>query len=360
MITDGTSPIKNYNIVFSTSREKDLQYLAVAIRSLLDYFSRPSELKIHILRHSLAADQMQKLWESLADLPCEFQDYDVSTMVGDRIEQPGFGYWAYFWIIKLLPESVEKILYLDCDMMIYDDIVPLLDTDLTGYALAATVDPGSRVLGNQFHLNTWAQQNGYPYDPDNTPYINSGMLYLNLRVWRNEKLLEFLDGIFYGNYDGPRFHDQDALNLFLGARTKLVSPRWNLLEILEFWDDWDFEIQTAVDRPQEYFRPAIKHFAGFQKPDTALIRISDREHYYHYLDKTWWRGTRAACAVGLFGRLSSEMLEFRYILLRGFHQKALADPWSQLWKSLKRAPYIPLLYPLFHLNRLVQRLLRDR
>ena len=346
---------KRFHIVFFTSREKDLPYLAVAIRSLVDHFSDPAKLDIHFLYYDLESSERGKLLDSVADLPCGVREYDLEPMLGDRIEQPGFGFWAYFWIVKLLPPEVERVLYLDCDMMVYDDITPLLETEITDHVLAAAVDPGAIILGNQPNLAQWARENGHPYDPSTTPYFNAGMLLLNLRVWRDENLLEFLDERFRNNYHCLPFHDQDALNLFFGTRAKMVSARWNLLEILEFWDEWDFEIQAPVDRPENYFEPAIKHFAGFQKPDTSLIRISDRVHYYSYLDQTVWRGWRADCARSFKGRVISELLEFRYVLLRGFGQKALKNPWGHLWKVLSRSPYIPFFYPLFYLNRAVHR-----
>lgn len=336
--------------MFFTSRERDLPYLAVAVRSLVAHFSDPARLDIHILWYALANAERRRLIDSLADLQCRIADHDLTLLLSDRIDKPGFGFWAYLWIVKLLPEDVERVLYLDCDIVVYDDITQLLETDLTDSVLAAVVDPGSKVLGNQAGLSAWAQEHGYAYQPDESPYFNAGMLLLNLDVWRKENLLDRLDDSFRDSYHSLPFHDQDALNLLFGNRARMVSPRWNLLEILEFWDDWDFEIHT-VEPPCRYFEPAIKHFAGYQKPDTALIRISDRIHYYHYLDQTAWRGQRAECARSLRGRIISELLEFRYIVLRGFRQRALQDPWSRLWRMLQRAPYIPFFYPLFHLNR---------
>jgi lipopolysaccharide biosynthesis glycosyltransferase len=341
-----------HHVVFFTSLERDLPYIAVSVRSLVDHFPKPSSLHIHVLWYGLEVSKLEFLWKSLDDLKCHIHSHNIEPWVGDRTGKPGFGYWAYLWLVKALPPEAQRALYLDCDTMVYDDVSPLLAVELGDSVLAAAVDPGSRVLRNQATLDRWARENQVEYRPKETPYINGGMLYFNLKAWRDEGLLESLDERFRNDYDSLRYHDQDAINLFLGTRVKLVSVRWNLLEILDFWDDWDFEIQRPVDQPQNYFVPGIKHFAGPHKPDTEFVRITDREHYYRYFGQTAWGGQDSSSVSSLRGRLIAELLEFRYLVLRGLQQKALPEPWLPILKLLKRAPYIPLFYPLFYLHRL--------
>lgn len=338
-------------VVFYTSQEKDLPYLAAAIRSLAAHIAEPKRLEIYVLYTGLDGAGVQRLRDSVDDLECPTHSHDIGSLVGDRVGRPGFGYWAYLWMVEVLPLHAEKALYLDCDILVYDDISPLLQIELGDSLLAAAVDPGARVLQNQATLCEWAQRQGVEYDPKRSPYVNAGVLLFNLRLWREERILEFLDQRFGDDYQTLRYHDQDAINLLLGNRIKLVSPRWNLLEPLGFWEGWDFEIQTE-DTPLNYFEPAIKHFAGPQKPDTEFIRQSDREHYYRYLDQTYWRGQRHPAAACLRGKLIAELLEFRYLLVRGFQQKVLRDPRARLFIFLKRAPYVPLLYPAIYLHRL--------
>lgn len=343
--------LDSHYVVFATSQEKDLPYLAAAIRSLAAHIAEPRRLEIWVLYTALDGTSVQRLRDSVADLECRTHDQDIGPLVGDRVARPGFGYWAYLWMVEVLPQHAEKALYLDCDVLVYDDISPLLQTDLGESLLAAAVDPGARVLQNQATLCEWAQRHGIQYDAKRSPYVNTGVLLFNLKLWREERVLEFLDQRFGDKYHTLRYHDQDAINLLLGNRVKLMSPRWNLLEPLGFWEGWDFEIQTE-DTPLNYFEPAIKHFAGPQKPDTVFIRQSDREHYYRYLDQTAWRGQRHPASASLRGKLIAELLEFRYLLIRGLQQKVLRDPWARLFTFLKRAPYVPLLYPAIYLHRL--------
>lgn len=73
------------------------------------------------------------------------------------------------WLSKIIPEN--KILYLDIDTLVLDDLTNLWNIDMTNYALAGwPEDPnfGASAIKNILHK-----------------YVNSGVLLMNLEFIRN-------------------------------------------------------------------------------------------------------------------------------------------------------------------------------
>ena len=82
-------------------------------------------------------------------------------------------HYTPYILVRLYSDKVEelpeKVLYLDSDLVIYDNIEPLFDTKVEGYYFAAAGD----YLG-QFFINK--------------DYINSGVLLMNMKKMREEDI----------------------------------------------------------------------------------------------------------------------------------------------------------------------------
>lgn len=342
-----------YHIALFTSLAKDLRYAAVLIRSIAATFREPEKLVFHFLYFNLKTTQLADLTESVGDLPIELNLRPIDNHVGDRVSRPDFGYWARLWLGRVIPPEAERVLYLDCDMMAYRDIQPIWDTDIKGYVLAAVVDPGSRLHGCRQSLEEAVQRLNLEVPGPFRDYLNSGFLFINLKLWREERVLERVEETFH-DYQALRFHDQDAINLLLGDRVKLLSPEWNLLESVVLYENWDFELYRDFGPPQDYFEPRLRHFSGNMKPDGPNARASERELFYSLLDQTVWRGWRSPVSKSLVSYLWGHLLDFHYVVVRGLKQKAIRQPFRRLLHYALRAPYAPIVYPLIRLYRLMR------
>lgn len=114
---------------------------------------------------------------------------------------------------KILKE--DKILYLDVDTLVVDNIQKLWDLDLKDNVIAGVHEPGE---WNKY-LNT--------YGLDDT-YINSGVLLMDLKKIREEKLDDSM--IYLLNYTKFAFPDQDVINLVCRNRIKYISNVYNSSE----------------------------------------------------------------------------------------------------------------------------------
>ena len=105
-------------------------------------------------------------------------------------------------LIDEIPNIPDKILYLDIDMMIGDDISKLYNIDIDGYEYAAVREKyGSKIIR-----------------PD---YINAGMLLLNMKKIRETGLLEKARALI--KTKKMLFADQDAI--FRSTSKKKILPR---------------------------------------------------------------------------------------------------------------------------------------
>lgn len=149
---------------------------------------------------------------------------------------------------KLLPK-VDKILQLDVDTVVVDNIDELWDIDLTGKYFAAVEE----------YLSTWK--------PYGKKYYNIGVAMFNLDEMRKDHkddlMIDFLNRVH------AKYVDQDACNRFLIRGSVDLPVRFNETIVTGFTDS-----------------PAIVHYAGFKEWETNP-RVSRREYLKKYREMTW-------------------------------------------------------------------------
>ena len=345
-----------FDVVFTTNREKDLKYLAVAGRSLLQNCSQPERVRFHILYTLLDEAQIQRINDSWKDLASSVNFYSIENRLGELARDPGYGYWYRIYLGDVLPSSISKALYLDTDVVVHGDIAELWNLQLDGKVAGVVWDPGYRYFGIAEQLQTQARKNALNF-PGEGPYFNTGFLLIDLRLWRSRDIPGQVEQHFGDRHQDSVLHDQDELNIILQGQVLALSPTWNLIEPIALIENWDFDIYRDLADPKTYFTPKIRHFSGASKADSALVRSTEKANFYRFLDKTDWAGWRSVSDSKWWAKPLSEMVELHYILVRGLRQRVMTCPLARLRKHLQRAPYTALLYlglPLYRLYRKIR------
>lgn len=175
--------------------------------------------------------------------------------------------WYRLFLPRLLPDR-ERVLYLDADTIVVDDLDSLWSMDLQGKALAAVTNPFPEALRG------WPAELGLP---GLESYFNSGVMLLDLAAFRREKLDEKVLRHGIENAGRTRWGDQDSLVSVLHERRVPLDPRWNLLRLVIMAGHARELFPERVLR-RAIQRPGIVHFEGAGKP-----WVSPGGHPYSHL-----------------------------------------------------------------------------
>jgi lipopolysaccharide biosynthesis glycosyltransferase len=257
------------------------QHLAVALASLLEN-NRRHALDVTIVVSARDAEAERKLLGTLPTHPSAA--IRVMLQPIERVRDLPTSYHisseAYLRLlaIDLLPPDCTKVIYLDCDVVVVGDLGPLWETDIAAHALAAVPDPygADRPAGLGM--------------PPTAAYVNSGVLLLNVRRWREQELAARVIDFAARTGSALVYHDQDAINAVLHAETLALPYRWNCQAAM-FRGPRPVP-EGARDAVAAAVRdPAIIHYTSAQKPWMFTAFMPRRAVYHHYLKKTAWRGT---------------------------------------------------------------------
>lgn len=158
-------------------------------------------------------------------------------------------------LASLLPSSVERVVYLDCDVIVVRSLRRLWDSPLDGLALAAVPDL-LRTPDEYFERLRYDRSFGY---------FNGGVLLLNLDYWREHGVEDRLSSYFRDHRDRVVRNDQDIMNAVLYKEKKLLDYVWNVQ--IDVFDRVNHKNREASDRCLRIIsEAAIIHFCHRKKP----------------------------------------------------------------------------------------------
>lgn len=182
---------------------------------------------------------------------------------------------------KLLPSNIEKILYLDCDMIIDSDITDLYNVDINGYPIAMSLD------------ETFFDDEKYQrldYDKKYL-YQNAGVALFNIKYWRDNNIVEKCFEYISNNADKIIFHDQDTLNALLHKEIKQLPIKYNL-QTGFLYNAYKKNYKNEIDDIMEAaMSPIIIHYTGPGKPWFKGSRHPFVKKYIYYKKLSIWSNT---------------------------------------------------------------------
>ncbi len=278
------------NVVYA-SNDAYARHLAVSMYSLLDHNQVVQRIEIFVLAVELSQENQDKLAQIARrfDREIVFLPMDLKERFPYEVNTGGFDISAMgrLFVGSVLPEEVERVLYLDCDTVILASLKRLWETDLKGRVMGAVMEPTiypevKEAIGLK----------------EADPYFNSGVLLMDLARWRKDGIEERLVE-FFGSMGGKTFAcDQDTLNGALKGQIKALSPRYNFFtnyryfhygELVKLFPGYQAISRDVFQRAKKH--PAILHYAGDERPWKAGNLGHYRKAYEQYLSMTPWKGT---------------------------------------------------------------------
>ena len=221
----------------------------------------------------------------------------------------------YFRLVmeRLLPKSLEKILYLDCDMIVSLSLDELFATNLTGKYAAVVAETVSMP-----HLATLDLRH---------PYFNSGMVLFNLKQWRQDRMEECAFDFADKHRETLLFPDQDILNVIFGGNVVYVPLKWNCVQ------QYRLTFFPLVNRSILYLK-GWRFLEGFWK------QLSEAERspcIVHYTNTKPWDG---GCNSPLAGEY------WKYARQTPFYEQ-IQFSWKRIWRNVLNVLLLGA-YPIVH------------
>lgn len=268
----------NLNICFS-SDDNYAQHLGTAITSILCNGEASNAYNFYILDGGISDENKQKLSElkKIKDFNIEFykinpEDFKDCPMNRFYVSLATF---YRFKIPSLLPKDIDRVLYLDCDIIVMKDLKEMYYTDLEGNFAAVIEDEGSVHQAERMKF------------PESHTYFNAGILLLNLeelhKIDFEKECFRYLEE----NREIIRLQDQDILNgLFLG-KCKYLHLRWNANGRIYIENNLRNKY-TEQEINEATTDPGILHYTDVHKPWVDTCKHPLRSEYLKFLAMTPW------------------------------------------------------------------------
>ena len=245
------------------------QHFGAAVTSLLmTYEGLGEELAVHVVTDDVDEDFARRIDQLRRRFRATLRVYPVRERMATSLEgvplsggYPQTTYWSLL-LADILPADVERVLYLDSDLVVVSDLQALLDADLQGRTLGGVDDPSSVRLRAKWGVDC---------------YINSGVMLFDLTRWRARDYGRRCVAFSLAQGDRIEYLDQCAINNVLAGDITLLERRWNGC------------VMPRIP-PQRFEGAAILHFITGDKPWQAWYESPLGRYYWRYLDVSPWSG----------------------------------------------------------------------
>lgn len=282
------------NIVYHSSN-KFASVLGTSVASLLENNKSAENIEIYVIEHEISSynkEKLAKLVESYGrnlhyiSMPNINQDENLGLK---QIKKNWlFDSYCRLFLDHILPKDISKVIYLDSDVLVVNDINNLWDYDLQGKCIGAVKECIGPNYFNLFGLN------------NNSVYCNSGVLLIDLDRWREIRCAQHVQEYVQSQNGYVFFMEQSVLNIALqseiitlpaifNVKTEMLTLSYREVKILRNPANWisEDEFNDAVKCP------TIIHMTSFWMiSNRAWYEVTDhpsKELYLKYKSMTDWK-----------------------------------------------------------------------
>lgn len=210
---------------------------------------------------SLELKKLNLIWLKMSEiipegvvLPLVNNSYPLNTYI--RLLIPYF-----------IPKEVERIIFIDVDMIMLDDISNLWKIDTGEYVIGAvsdTIGPVAKTIGEGIE-----NYKELGLNPDEK-YFNAGLQLINLTKWLEQDITQKTFDAINNNKKYAALGDQYGLNIALCGNWYEIDKLWNC-----------FSVNTDP-------KPSLIHYFH-RKPIYKTYANNYKDEFFYYLKKTAWK-----------------------------------------------------------------------
>ena len=276
------------------------------------------------LLHNGLKDKTIKRLRQIADrfhIGLELMEIDSSLLkdcpTNKKLHYADIMMYARFLLPSMLPD-LDKVIYLDCDLVVNGDLKDLWDFDVNGVAVAMAPD---HLYKDATTLERLKMTNG--------EYLNSGVIVMNLEYWRKHNVQNRVLSFIEENGTNLIYFDQDALNVTLQNERRKLPIKYDCTpyHLLRNLDNFPSEIHEEIRKAR--ITPTIFHYMGPTKPWSLGSYVPGKELFKKYQRLSGWR--HYAINKLLFKRILYTLIP--KLKEKAWENKTYIEGWENYYKN---------------------------
>lgn len=278
--------------------DKYMMPAGVCITSIFES-NKNEKIRVHLITEGISLENKAKLqttadkYNQLIEIHTVDADVFNEFPIADRFSK---AIYLRFMIPQILSGDIDKVLYLDCDIVCIDSLNELWKTDLKDSYCGVCLDCNGDDIITRNRLNTYKVHVTW-----DDVFFNSGVLLFNMKQWRKNKLahqlIEFID-----KYKDvcSLYPDQDALNCLFAGNITLLPLRYNF-QMSCMWKKQYIRLRRNL---YSYIDDALKspcliHYTTSNKPWFPCCPNPMTPKFDYYRSISLWKETLSENLVKL-------------------------------------------------------------
>lgn len=213
-------------IVYHSS-DSFAQQTGVSIASLFENNKDVKQIKVFLIEHAISEGNKNKIIQ-IADKYGRSIEF-ISMPDINKIHNLGlksikstwlFDSYCRMYLDEILPQYVDRVLYLDGDVLVNDSLKELWETDLEGKCAAAVTDSLGEEYYELFGLSQTAK------------YCNSGVILIDLKKWHEQEIGKKVAEYVRERNGYVFFMEQTVLNAVLDSKLHILHPKYNVFTLM--------------------------------------------------------------------------------------------------------------------------------
>lgn len=274
------------NICFTINQDF-IPQLEVTLSSILSNADKEDRFDFYVITDYISEQAKTSLSKKYINL------HFITAELNKDLELPLISNLSSIVYLRLqiptLLQNLDKVLFLDCDLIVNSSLKSLYDTDLSDSLVGAIEDYGIPKFAPK-HIEKLKLQT----------YFNAGVLLMNLRKFREELTEEKCYEVLKNRKQEILFQDQDILNIVCQEKTLFLDKQYNY--------------QSSPSYKNTNQNGLITHYVGKYKPWNKLNYSTSYTNYWIHVFKT----RHVAHFFKTFWSANTKLLQkfFKYALRR--------------------------------------------
>lgn len=240
-------------------------------------------VRVNVITYNVTCEQLVHIKKIISFENIELIFYNGNTLIPDIVptcEQYPKSIYLKIYGLNLLDPKIEKVIYLDTDLIVLSSIDKLYDMDLEGKMLLAVpeMDETIQLAKSKSSIQNYSELS----IPANHKMLNSGVLLINLSKWRKNNICYKIEQYLKFNSKSIKLFDQELINTVLWDDWESLPLKWNITTDYYCRNGW-LSNEISDKEYNEIRRNAcILHFTKVPKPWIKGCKHPDKYVWENY------------------------------------------------------------------------------